>query len=145
MPLARAQELAATRMQTKRLEANSEAERQSQEVQQHQAHVASMATAADAWSAEKKTSDPDWHLKQDRVVEMVELHLLKTKQIPASVAEVRKLCDEKLALVEKDLKRFAPKPQPARTMTSGGASQKPAADAPTSILDVVRQTLNSNS
>lgn len=138
----RARELAAARNRETRGQQNAEARAEQQEIDQQRKHVGDMTNLANEWSAKQKTSDPDWHLKSDRVSELVKLHLYE-KGIPATAAEATKLFDEVKKKVDGELKKFVPKPQP-KTVTTGDSSPS-AKPEPKSILDVVRQTVSGNS
>lgn len=144
LPPTRAQELAAERNRNERLVQQQELERQEQAQRQQQDTINAMRSVADTWTAERRTSDPDWHLKQGRVVELVKLHLLENKdQFPRTEQAARELFQNKLKVVEDDMKRLAPRPQPAREMA--GNSSPAAKAAPKNTLDVIKASLSGNS
>lgn len=120
-----ARELSTARSRAANLSARAEQDQQTrQQQEQHRQATAVVDTAvrtADAWHAEKARTDPDWHLKQQRVLEGVELQVLKTKRFPATDKEARALFDSVLKTVEADLKNFLPK-KPSIRPSSGGAS-----------------------
>jgi hypothetical protein len=132
----RARELAAARVQKEQGERQLEEQRDTQEHSRVEQLRNQAVRAADAWALEKKTSDPDWSLKQNRVTQLVELHFLKSKTFPQTEKEARDVFDAKLKEVESELKGLLPKPK-ASTVISGNASHS-ATPAPKSTLDVVR-------
>jgi hypothetical protein len=138
----RARELAAARNRVQRGEQNAEAREEQQRTAQQQKHVGDMTNLANEWSAKQKTSDPDWHLKSDRVSELVKLHLYE-KGIPVNAAEATKLFDETKKKVDAELKKFVPRPQ-AKTVPTGDSSPS-AKPEPKTFLDVVKQAVGGNS
>lgn len=137
----RAREIAASRQRETRSLQNAEAQTEKQQADQHRQSIEKMARTADDWDAKIKTSDPDWHLKQDRVTELVELHVLKNG-LPASEKDAVKLFDDMKKRVDTDLKKFRPNPQPKTVMT-GNASSSALAE-PKNTLDVIRQIAGGN-
>jgi hypothetical protein len=132
----RARELAAARMRESRNEGQRVQREQDEQSRQLRETSTKMTGVADAWVAERKTSDPDWHLKQNRVTDLVKIHLLETKKLPQTEKEARDLFAAKLKLVEDEMKGLLPKAKaivPAR-----GDASSAATPTATSILDIVR-------
>lgn len=136
---ARAQELARARNQSATLQEQNERQAKEQEARKFQETTDRMARDVDAWAAEQKTTDPDWHLKQGRVTEKFELRLnalVREGKFPSSEKEVRGYLEEAKKAVDAELKQFLPKPK-ASDPPPGGAS--PAATPKAgSILDIVK-------
>jgi hypothetical protein len=138
-----ARELSTARSRASHLTATAEQneqQRQQEAEERHATTVVNTATkTADAWHAEKAATDPDWHLKQKRVVDGVKLHILDTKQFPQTDKEARTLFEKILKEVEVDLKQFVPKKQaikPANGNASPGAMPEP-----TTALEAAKQGL----
>lgn len=104
---ARSQETAAER---------AEAERQQREQQQFQSTVQSAATAVSDWERTKSTSDPDWHLKQDRIGQLVELEVRRSGFPQTSQAAVA-LHQRALDTVNAELRKLRPAPKPMNMAT----------------------------
>lgn len=139
MTQARAQELAAQRSKTERMQQTQEERTQEEAQRKFQETTDRLARDVDKWNADQKTSDPDWHLKLGRVTEKFELRLnalAREKKFPASEQEVRTILEEAKKQVEAELKPFMPKPK-ASTSLTGNASNA-AKPTPMSILDVVK-------
>ena len=137
---ARARELSQTRAQATRLQGQNEAnetKRAAEEKERQETAIRNTAiSSAEAWNSEKAGSDPDWHLKQGRLTELVKLHVLETGKFPQSDKEARALFDEKLKIVETDLKRFIPK-KAAIKPVAGDASSR-STPAPKTLLEAMQ-------
>ncbi len=138
---ARARELSIARSRATHLEKSSEEKEQQRQAEETQrktkAVVDDVVKSADAWHAERAKTDPDWHWKQQRVIDAVELQIRKTGKFPQSDKEARGLFDEVLKAVETDLKRFLPK-KAAIAPVSGGASPGAKAE-PKTMLEAMKQ------
>jgi len=102
--------------------------------------------SATAWENSKKTSDPDWSMKQPLVMEMVEAELMRMnasdpKSLPRDAKSVNELLDKILAKVEKTIAPFRPAPKAITPMNgrpvSAGTTAKPA-----NLMDAVNQALS---
>lgn len=134
----RAREIAATRMNLQRTQGQVQ-ERDDQEKQnEFQRHVGTLSQAADAWAAEKKTSDPDWPRKEKRVTELFKLHMLESRELPKSTAAVRTLLDAKMAEVDAEMKGFAPRPTGVKPPIQPTGHSPANTSAPKTFLDVVK-------
>lgn len=138
-----ARELSVTRARAdllgKQREASEQERAESERQRQHQQLVNTSIAAADEWHKEKATADPDWSMKQNRVVELVKLHLLETNQFPKSRDEARALFEAKLKIVNDDLKRLLPKrPEIKPAIGSASPHLKPA---PKTMLEAMRGAL----
>jgi hypothetical protein len=123
-----AMELSVSRARGTTLEAHSklaEEERQAAEQAQKQKAIVDLAEdTAHKWQAEKAKSDPDWHLKHDRVVKEVKLLVMDDpKRFPHDAKEARDLFEEALKTVNAELRKLRPRPQP-KTHISGDASSQ---------------------
>ena len=103
--------------------------------------ISDVSSAVSTWETAKKTSDPDWHLKADRIDQLVRLEVYEKgyPQNPkAGVEMIEKIYDT----VTKELRKFSPKPQAKDPSKPGGSSASTVAE-PKSLLDAVRIGLNS--
>ncbi len=139
----RARELSQSRSRAARLaddNQRAEEKRAADATQRQQQETVNTAiSTADAWHKEKAGSDPDWHLKQDRVVELVKLHVLETRQWPATEKEARALFDKTLSKVETELKRFVTR-KPEIKHALGNASPRSTA-APKNTLEALKNAM----
>lgn len=139
----RAREIAATRMNLQRSNTqNQERDVQAQD-DARQNHVNALSSAADAWAAEKTTSDPDWPAKADRVTQLVKLHLLETREYPKSVPIMRELLEAKLKTVTAEMKGFMPRPNAIDPPPKATGASPTGSPAPKSFLDVVKAAAGS--
>lgn len=105
------------------------------------------ARSADTWAQEQATSDPDWNLKRDLVMTMMEAELGRRlreqglKGFPANDKAVREFLTELKGKVDAQVGRFRPKPQAIAHATGGHPSPRSAAK-PTSIMDAVNAGLS---
>jgi hypothetical protein len=145
---ARAREISVLRAQeaigqtrTKEQTARIQAQQRQEAVQRH---VSTVATTATDWERTKQKADPDWHLKSDRVAELVKLELYEKQrqnnQWFPSQKEAVEMSERALERVNKELKRFGPRPRAISPVT-GSASQT-ARPKPKSLLDVINNTLS---
>lgn len=110
---------------------------------QHGEQVASMQTAIADWERQWSTSDPDYAKKKDRVLDRVELLLVRAQKngtLPKTTEEAVKLANQAKTEVESDLKRMNPQRKQVRTV-DGGSSASNLPD-PKNTADVIRRTLN---
>ena len=144
----------AAELQRAKLAASQAAEREKQSQERQAAErqktendrvTAIYGQSATAWENSKKTSDPDWSMKQPLVMEMVEAELLRMnasdpKSLPRDAKSVNDLLDKILAKVEKTVSQFRPAPKAITPMNgrpvSAGTTSKPA-----NLMDAVNQAL----
>lgn len=112
-------------------------EQQQQQAQENQRQQLSNEVSAEIgnWYQQQKAKDPDWNLKENRVVELVELHC-RRKGPPDSPVKAREIVEEALKTVEADIGKYRPKAKELKT-TTGGTSNPGARPEPESMLDVV--------
>jgi hypothetical protein len=142
-----ARELHKSRTQNQNTQARTERDAADRQKREHENQIRDqvdmMAKEGDAWAAERKTTDPDWSMKQESVHNEIELEIgraAREGRIPKTREEVRKLLDGALANVEKRLKAFQPRTKPTDIVTGDPAS--PASRAkPGSYMDAVDQAL----
>jgi hypothetical protein len=126
---ARARELARARAgektATQRLQQTAE-EREAEGKHRQASEIKRNVTeAADKWHA-AQSSDPDWNLKQSRVLELVELDI-RRNGYPATATVATELFDEVLKTVNAEFKRFAPSKKSRAGPVIGGAPSQSAA------------------
>lgn len=92
------------------------------------------------WEKSKAGSDPDWKLKQPRVMEKVQLETLRRqRQDPNFVwspDEALKFAEEGVKQVNEEFRRFAPKPKPLNPITDAASTRSEA--RPASLLEAAR-------
>lgn len=139
-----ARELAQTKAQLALRQQREDEQRKIQETETQQRTVqetVGRATgAADKWQSTKAKSDPDWHLKQKRVAELVELKLLKTRSFPKTEQEVYEMCDSALAEVENELKPYRLQKRAITPVTSSSSPR--SVPEPKNTLDVIKNVLS---
>lgn len=148
---AHAKELHKAKLTVQRTAQQSQQDRERAEQQRHQresqALIQTTASAADAWSAEQATSDPDWNLKRDLVTEKVENLIGKRIReqgqagYPRTAKDVRDLLDAAKKEVEATIKRFRPTPKPIDPPVSGSNASPRSKTAPASLMDAVNAVL----
>lgn len=140
---ARARELSVARSTathlSARVEQDAEQRKQEDESKRVRELTDTVTKTADAWHAEKAKTDPDWHLKQARVGELVELQIRRTGIFPQSDKEARTMFDEILKTVNAEMKNFIPRKQPI-TPQNGNASHGAKAE-PTSMREAMEQAV----
>jgi hypothetical protein len=143
IPEARARELSTSRAKAdllgKQREQSDEQRRVDEETRQYRATVELSVKTADDWYKEKALKDPDWTLKQDRVAELVKLHVLETKTWPRTREDARKLFDEKLKIVEADIKKFRPNKQEVVPVNGDVSSRSKA--VPKTMLEAMKHAV----
>lgn len=137
----RAQELSVSRAEAERLQRQRQHDEQRRVETDRQREVEAVVNTAvssvDQWQAAKATSDPDWSLKQSRVVQEVELELRRDiRKYPKTQKEAVDLCEWALKKVEAEMKSFLPKPRSIRTVPTGSASSS-VSTKPKSALEAV--------
>lgn len=101
--------------------------------------------AATAWENAKKTSDPDWSMKQPLVQDMVEAEMLRMYQqdptkLPRDAKGVNAMLDTILAKVEKSIAPFRPAVK-AITPVNGRPVSAGTTSKPANLMDAVNQAL----
>lgn len=122
-------------------------ESQAQERQRQDAErtTAMYGTAATAWENSKKTSDPDWSMKQPLVQDMVEAEMRRIyatdpTKLPRDVKGVNAMLDTILAKVEKSIAPFRPAVK-AITPVNGRPVSAGTTSKPANLMDAVNQAL----
>ena len=103
------------------------------------AMIGQAKSTAGEWEDAKRKTDPDWHLKQTRIHEKVQLALLTggADGFPKTKADVVKMLEGIYTDVTKEMKAFAPKPSRIDPHVSGRASPKSVAE-PKTFLEAVQ-------
>lgn len=102
-------------------------------------HVTSCRDTANKWEASRKSTDPDWNEKQQRIGELIELEVYR-KGYPQTQEGVVKMLDGFLDQVNKEFSRFKPRPKEVRPLNSGSASSRATAE-PKTLMEAVEQAL----
>ncbi|KKL73071.1 hypothetical protein LCGC14_2078580 [marine sediment metagenome] len=118
-------ELAKARAQTQAAEfrEQTQSHRSTQEREQRQQSdlVDGVSRAATDWENEWKANDPDYSVKAPRVLERIELKVLKG-EFPADPVKAREMCETVKKEVEAELRAFLPK-KDAITANQTGSSK----------------------
>lgn len=129
----------------KRTEAANKAKAENEAVQKLSTEVGSATTQ---WEERQKTSDPDFSLKQSRVMEAIELELLKQlslaekgqpNTLPTNAQEAVAFCDKIKSKVDSEMKKFIRK-TPITPVIGNGLTND-SKPAPKSIYDAVAQAV----
>lgn len=142
MTKAAAVELSRARAQGRVLPAVQQETQQRREVRQQGQTVAQMQSAIGAWEQKWSTSDPDYSVKKDRVLDRLELMLARAQRenkLPQTVEQAVELANKAKKDVEAELRQFKPK-KPVKMVDGGGGSSSHEAD-PKDTKDVIRRTL----
>jgi hypothetical protein len=105
--------------------------------------VSNMQSAISDWEKNWSSSDPDYAKKKDRVLDRVELLLVRAQRngtLPKNNDEAVKLANQAKSEIEADLKKMNPQRKQVRTV-DGGSSASNLPD-PKNTADVIRRTLN---
>lgn len=117
-------ELAKARAQTQaaqfREQTQSQRSTQEREQTQQQQLVDGVSRAATDWENQWKASDPDYSVKAPRVLERVELKVLKG-EFPADPEQAREMCETIKKEVEAELRAFLPKKGTVKANPTTGA------------------------
>ena len=110
---------------------------------QRNEQVSTMQGAISEWERNWSSSDPDYAKKKDRVLDRVELLLVRAQKngtLPKTTDEAIRLANQAKTEVEADLKKLVPQRKQVRTV-DGGSSASNLPD-PKNTADVIRRTLN---
>lgn len=124
------------------IQSERETRQQQQENERQQKTVATMQTAVADWEKQWSSSDPDYARKRERVLDRVELLLVRAQKngsLPKTVDEAIKLANQAKNEIEADFKQF--KPRKEVKIVDGGSSASNLPD-PKNTADVIRRTLN---
>lgn len=123
-----------------------EQERQLHQQQREQGrqkeNIVNMQSAISDWEKQWSSSDPDYAKKKDRVLDRVELLLVRAQKnntLPKTVEDAVKLANQAKSEVENDLRQFKPRKQ---VSTVDGNSSTTNLPEPKNTKDVIRRTLN---
>jgi hypothetical protein len=119
-------------------------ERQQQRVSRQQGQtVAQMQSAIGSWEQKWSTSDPDYSVKKDRVLDRLELMLARAQRegkLPQNAEQAISLAEKARKDVEAELRQFKVK-KPVSMVDGGGANSSHLPE-PKDTKDVIRRTLN---
>lgn len=144
MTKAAAVELSRARAQGRVLPAVQQETQQRREVRQQGQTVAQMQSAIGAWEQKWSTSDPDYSVKKDRVLDRLELMLARAQRenkLPQTVEQAVQLAEKARRDVEADFRQSRPR-KPVSTVDGGSASSSHKAE-PKDTRDVIRRTIQS--
>jgi hypothetical protein len=144
----RARELVAARshssIATTQATENAKRDQERREVEARQQNVSDVAGAVTEWENSKAKTDPDWKVKQPRVMDLVELEIARRQRTEPTYFptknEALKLTQDALAKVEKDLKAYAPRPRAINPVTDAGSTRSVA--KPTNPVEAAKLALS---
>jgi len=122
-------------------EASQRAAAQAQQIQQQQQvqqHATNVSGAVSEWETQWSSSDPDYKLKQPKVMEKIELYLLKNGA-PSSREHAVQIAEECRKSVNNELLQFRPRKGSVSPIT-GGSSPKSTPE-PKSLMEAMQQGL----
>jgi hypothetical protein len=105
-------------------------------------NIAVMQSAIGDWEKQWSASDPDYTKKKDRVLDRVELLLVRAQKedkLPQTVEEAVALANQAKSEIEADLKQFKPR---KKVSTVDGGSNASSLPEPKDTSDVIRRALN---
>jgi hypothetical protein len=120
----------------KRVQETQDEARQRDEAAQRQKVIGDVSSAADQWEAAKKSSDPDWHLKAQRIDQLVRLKVYE-EGYPTTKDALLKMLNGVHESVTKEVRQFIPKPQAHKPAGTGGSSTSNVT-APKSLLEAIQ-------
>lgn len=103
----------------------------------------SVQEALTGWENKWKSSDPDYSLKQGRVMEALELELLRREKqgtLPKTAQEAIALANDLRKKVDTEVKKLVPKRSPSKPVTGIGATSG-SQPAPKTLRDAVAQAV----
>lgn len=121
------------------VQANEQRTAEQREQQQLQTVVRDVTSAVTGWETSKKSSDPDWHLKESRINQLVKLEVYENGY-PSTKAAAIKMADAIYDTVTKELRSLSPKPQAVRS-AHGAGSSIPSAAQPKSLLEAIQLSM----
>ena len=101
-------------------------------------HADNVSNAVSQWEGNWKSSDPDYKLKQPKVMEKIELNLLRNGA-PRTIEEAVELAEQCRKDVDQELSSFR-QPKGAIKPVTGGSSPR-ATPEPSTLLEAMQQGL----
>lgn len=124
--------------------AQDQQQRQQQRVTHQQGQTAAqMQSAIGSWEQKWSTSDPDYSVKKDRVLDRLELMLARAQRenkLPQTVEQAVAMAEKARKEIEADFRQLRPK-KPVSMVDGGGANSSHLPE-PKDTKDVIRRTLN---
>lgn len=142
MTQAAAVELSRARAQGRVLPAIQQQTQQRQEVRQQQGNIAQMQSSISAWEQKWSTTDPDYNVKKDRVLDRLELTLARAQRngtLPKTAEQAVALANKVKMEVETELRQTRKKPVSTIDGNNAGSQHQPD---PKDTRDLIRRTLN---
>jgi len=117
--------------------------------EEHTRHVQTVADdvgrAVTKWENSWQASDPDYARKQSRVMDAIDLELLKrekTGTLPTNVKEALAICSGVKTKVEAEFKKILPRKNTTIEHVTGNGATNGSKPAATSSRDAIMQSLN---
>jgi hypothetical protein len=141
----RALELSQQRAKAERLEqtsaAQTERQQAAQQQEQSQRFIGAVHNSIAAWEQDKAVKDPDWSQKSPLVAERLELEFRRNPGAVRSPNDAVALARKIAADVDKTFRTIRPAPRSMTPVMGGGSPSPRSASQPSSIKDVINQTL----
>lgn len=106
--------------------------------------AADVGTAVSDWETRWKKADPDYAHKQSRVLDAIDLELMRRKEsgkLPTSVKEAIDMCNTVKAKVDAELKKLLPKRNTPITQVAGNGAMNGSKPVATTSRDAIAQAL----
>lgn len=127
-------------LSTKQLQERDRQDSEAQAQEQHRTHVNTVSNAVRQYDLQWQKTDPDYALKKDRVLELVELDI-RRNGFPKTAQDAVEGTKRARTQVEAELARLRPANVRPITPISGGGSSAQGKPAPKTMLDVIDSTL----
>lgn len=142
--LAQSRATAHAELASRQLQARTQEQEQQQRQRATQDQVNRSVQSVEAWEQQRRTSDPDWHLKSEDIKSAVELEVLRrARKDPAWIVtpeEALAISQEAEKSVTTRMKQFIPKPTPLPRDVVGGASPRSSTE-PKSLIEAMRASI----
>lgn len=142
--LAQSRATAHAELASRQLQARTQEQEQQQRQRATQDQVNRSVQSVEAWEQQRRTSDPDWHLKSEDIKSAVELEVLRrARKDPAWIVtpeEALAISQEAEKSVTARMKQFIPKPTPLPRDVVGGASPRSSTE-PKSLIEAMRASI----
>lgn len=142
--LAQSQATAQAQLATRQLQERTQAQQEHSRRQSAQDQLNRGVQSVESWEQQRRTSDPDWHLKQSDIRDTVELAVSRKRLSDPSwiptPEEALQITQEAEKQVTTRMKQFIPKPTPLPRESVGGASPRSQSE-PKSLIEAMKASI----
>lgn len=132
---------ATSTLSQQQLQEQTQRDQEQRKANEHQAAINDVSTKVSEWERSQEKSDPDWKLKQPRVMALVKLEVqdrkLRDPSYFPSVEEAHGFCKTALKTVTDEIKAFSPTRREIRPGHIDAAATRATAK-PTTMLEAAR-------